>query len=211
MLEINSVCFSYGDADEFTYDLHVRTAAATVIQGPSGVGKSTLLHLVAGFLAPLRGDIRWDNASLLALPPSERPLSMLFQDNNLFDHLDARTNIALGLDAGLKLSATQKDLVDSAMDQLGIHGLKNKLPPMLSGGQQQRVALARALVRARGRNKPLILLDEPFTALDPLTRDDCLAAVRLLIDDFGMTALIVSHDPADARDLGGDVFSLPGG
>lgn len=209
MLEINSVHFSYGDTNVLHYDLRIIKGAATVIQGPSGVGKSTLLHLVAGFLSPLQGDICWENISLLSLPPSERPLSMLFQDNNLFDHLDAWTNIALGLDARLKLSAEQKELVDLSMDQLGIRGLTSKLPATLSGGQQQRVALARALVRARGLNKPVILLDEPFTALDPRTREECLAAVRLLIDTFGMTAVIVSHDPSDAHDLGAEVFSLP--
>ncbi|XDZ66857.1 ATP-binding cassette domain-containing protein [Alphaproteobacteria bacterium LSUCC0684] len=209
MLEIRSVEFSYGDQTRFTYDLDVRRGAATVIQGPSGVGKSTLLLLVAGFLSPVSGDIRWQDDSIVALPPSERPLSMLFQDNNLFDHLDAWTNIALGLDPRLKISDAEKHLVDLSMEQLGIHQLKDRLPPRLSGGQQQRVALARALVRAKGREKPLILLDEPFTALDPATRKDCLAAVRLLIDDVGMTALIVSHDPADAFDLDAEVFSLP--
>jgi thiamine transport system ATP-binding protein len=211
MLEIKDLQFSYGDQVNFSYDLRVRSGAATVIQGPSGIGKSTLLLLIAGFLSPRGGDIRWQNTSITALTPAERPLSMLFQANNLFDHLDAWTNIALGLNARLKLSAAEKDLVDASMQQLGILQLKDRLPSRLSGGQQQRVALARALVRARGREKPLILLDEPFTALDPVTREDCLAAVRLLIDDFGMTALIVSHDPADARDLGADVFSLPQG
>jgi len=210
MLEIRSLQFSYGDKTGFTYDLDVRRGAASVLQGPSGAGKSTLLLLVAGFLVPASGDIRWQNGSITTMPPSERPLSMLFQDNNLFDHLDAWTNIALGLDPRLKLSEAENQLVNLSMEQLGIYQLKDRLPPRLSGGQQQRVALARALVRARGRNKPLILLDEPFTALDPATRKDCLAAVRLLIDDVGMTALIVSHDPADAVDLGAEVFSLPG-
>jgi len=211
MLEICSLRFAYGAGPEFTYEREIKAGGATVVQGPSGVGKSTLLLLIAGFLVPAHGDIRWQGQSITALPPAERPLSMLFQDNNLFDHLDAWTNIALGLDTGLKLSGAEKDLVDHAMIKLGIRDLRHALPSHLSGGQQQRVALARSLVRAEGKNKPLILLDEPFTALDPATRKECLAAVKFLITDFGMTAVVVSHDPADAIDLDADVFSLPVG
>ncbi len=216
MLEVLDVGFSYPDQQQpFHFDLNVPDHSALVVAGASGSGKSTLLALIAGFLSPISGDIRWRGISLLGLPPSDRPISILFQHDNLFPHLDVWTNIALGVDGGAKLSSITASLIRESMADLGIGEMGNRAIPTLSGGQQQRVALVRALVRARvdqqhqaGMPRPLLLLDEPFSALDPETKANCLEVVRHMVNQYGLTAILVTHDPADAAMLGADVFSL---
>lgn len=208
MLECDNLRFAWPDGTGFSFDLKVAPGSILVIQGPSGVGKSTLLGLIAGLLEPSSGAIRWNGEAITALPPHDRPLSILFQDNNLFDHLDCRTNIGLGIDPGARLSPGQWQAVNDAMATLGIGGYGQRLPETLSGGQQQRVALARALLRARQDGRSLLLLDEPFSALDLETRLDCCRALRQLVEDEGLTALVVSHDPEDAIRLDAEVFAL---
>jgi thiamine transport system ATP-binding protein len=216
MLEVLDIRFSYSNHQPpFHFHLTVPEHTALVVAGASGTGKSTLLALIAGFLTPQSGDIRWHGQSLLALPPADRPISILFQNDNLFPHLDVWTNIALGIDASLKLTPPTVSLIRESMADLGIGDMETRAIPTLSGGQQQRVALVRALVRARMSEdqqariaRPLLLLDEPFSALDPETKANCLGVVRHMVDQFGITAVLVTHDPSDAITLGADVFSL---
>jgi thiamine transport system ATP-binding protein len=216
MLEVLDIRFSYSDHQPLSqFDLSVPEHSAFVVAGASGTGKSTLLALIAGFLTPQSGDIRWHGQSLLGLSPAERPISILFQNDNLFPHLDVWTNIALGIDASLKLTPSAASLIRESMADLGIGDMETRAIPTLSGGQQQRVALVRALVRARIGNdqqatiaRPLLLLDEPFSALDPETKANCLGVVRHMVDQFGITAVLVTHDPSDATTLDADVFSL---
>lgn len=218
MLHVNKVGFAYatkpdGTPLEFSFDLRLDEGACLVVLGPSGCGKSTLLNLIAGFLTPHSGDIAWGGQSLLGMPPHDRPLSILFQSDNLFDHLDVWTNVALGVNPSLRLTRNDMAMVAEALAGLGIAGMETRAIPSLSGGQQQRVALARALVRSRlttniGVPRSLLLLDEPFSALDADTKADCLAEVRQLVDDFGITALLVTHDGGDARPLAADIFRL---
>jgi len=216
MLEVIDVRFSYPNQDQqLHFHLTVPDHSALVVAGASGSGKSTLLALIAGFLTPSAGDIRWHGASLMGLSPSDRPISMLFQNDNLFPHLDVWTNIALGINAGGRLSPDSAVLIRESMADLGIGGMETRAIPTLSGGQQQRVALVRALVRARvhhehqaGIARPLLLLDEPFSALDPETKENCLGVVRQMVNQFGLTAILVTHDPNDAAMLGADVFFL---
>ena len=120
---------------------------------------------------------------------------MVFQDNNLFAHLDVFTNIALGVSASLNLSGGDKALIATSMEETGLSGLGLRLPRELSGGQRQRVAIARALVRDR----PVLLLDEPFAALGPALRRDMLRLVSGIHKERGMTVILVSHDPADVK------------
>jgi thiamine transport system ATP-binding protein len=139
---------------------------------------------------------------------------MLFQNDNLFPHLDVWTNIAIGLAANIRNSTESREMMEQSLSDLGIQGMNKRLISTLSGGQQQRVALARALVRSRispsdqtpGRS--LLLLDEPFSALDPETKAECLDQVKQMVARDGLTALMVTHDPADAKNLDAMVFSL---
>ena len=136
-------------------------------------------------------------------------LKMIFQDDNLFDHLSCRLNVAVGLRPSLSLSKDEWHAVDAAMDELGILAVQQRLPRAISGGQQQRVALARALIRAEWQNRKLLLFDEPFSALDPDTRVDCIDRVKHLVANNNMAALMVSHNQDDAIGLNATEIKLP--
>ncbi|AZI88948.1 MULTISPECIES: thiamine ABC transporter ATP-binding protein ThiQ [Kosakonia] len=164
------------------------------ILGPSGAGKSTLLNLIAGFITPASGTILLGDEDHTRTPPARRPVSMLFQENNLFTHLTVRQNIGLGLHPGLKLNAAQREKLNEIAATMGLESLLERLPDQLSGGQRQRVALARCLVR----EQPLLLLDEPFSALDPALRQEMLALVQSVCRRQQLTLLMVSHSVEDA-------------
>ena len=181
-----------GFALSAAWTLPAGTRAA--VMGPSGSGKSTLLDGIAGFLAPRRGGVRVGGAALDGLAPGARPLSILFQDGNLFPHLDVARNVALGLRPDGRLDAAQAAARDAALARVGLEGLGDRLPRDLSGGQRSRAALARALLRAR----PWLLLDEPFSALGPALRRGMLDLVAETAADAGMGLLMVTHDPEDA-------------
>lgn len=188
-------------------DLSVPKGARVAVLGPSGAGKSTLLAAIAGFQPLTAGRVLWEGAEITDLAPAKRPVSILFQDNNLFAHLTVRQNVGLGLRADLKLDAAQKDAVEAALARVGLAGLGGRKPGQLSGGQSARVALARVLLRHR----PIMLLDEPFGALGPALRAEMLALVREIAGETGATLLMVSHEPEDARVLGGLVLLVADG
>lgn len=185
--------------DDFTLraDLTIPTGARVAVIGPSGAGKSTLLGAVAGFLSPAQGRILWHGQDMAPLPPGQRPLSMLFQDQNLFPHLTIAQNLGLGLSPSLRLRPEHHRRIARALDQVGLTDKASARPAHLSGGQQSRATLARVLLRAR----PLLVLDEPFAALGPALKSEMLALVARIADDTGATVLMVTHDPADARAL----------
>ena len=163
--------------------------------GPSGAGKSTLLLALAGFLRPSKGRILWSGQDLAEISPGARPLTMLFQDQNLFPHLSVLQNIGLGLSPRLRLTASQIKQIDAVLDQVGLAGLGTRKPAQLSGGQQGRVALARALLRAR----PILLLDEPFSALGPALKSEMLTLLDDVATKTGALVVMVTHDPNDAK------------
>lgn len=196
MLAIKQLTYQYQQA-WFSFDLQVKRGSITALMGPSGAGKSTLLSLLAGFIAPHSGDIRVEGQSILAKAPYQRPFSMLFQEHNLFSHLSVRENIALGLHPGLKLNAQQKIQVQWAAQKVGIEPFLDRLPEQLSGGQRQRVALARCFVQSH----PIWLLDEPFSALDPLLREEMLQLVKSLAQARDITVLMVTHHLNDAKTI----------
>lgn len=196
MLTLDKLKLSQGDF-RLSADLTVTTGARVALIGPSGAGKSTLLNAIAGFLAPSAGRILWAGEDITAIAPGRRPLSILFQDQNLFPHLSVAQNLGLGLSPKLRLDARDHARIEEALARTGLAGLGARKPAALSGGQASRAALARCLMRAR----PLLLLDEPFAALGPALKSEMLALVAEIAAEQGTTLLMVSHDPADARTL----------
>ena len=200
MLDVNDIRFHRPGGQLFSYDFRLDVGRILAIQGESGVGKTTLLDLIAGFEMPESGTISWKGETILTDPPWDRPVTTVFQTDNLFAHLTCEQNVALGLAASENHDAD----IDAAFDSLGIGGLQSRLSDEISGGQQQRVALARAMLR----NRPILLLDESFSALDWSTREGCFDALRDLATTRQMAVLIVSHDERDAAYLGCDVMRL---
>lgn len=177
-----------------TADWEVPTGAKVAVIGPSGAGKSTLLMALAGFV-PHSGRASWDGQDLAALAPGDRPLSILFQDQNLFPHLTLAQNLGLGLSPRLQLTAADHARIETTLARVGLGDMGSRKPAQLSGGQLGRAALARALLRAR----PILLLDEPFAALGPALKAEMLDLVTETANETGATVLMVTHDPADAR------------
>ena len=186
---------------ELRADVAVPAGSVTAILGPSGGGKSTLLAAVAGFV-PVTGQVLWNGAEITGLPPGQRPVSTLFQDNNLFGHLTVAQNIGLGIDPRLRLRPEDRARIEAVLARLGLEGMGGRKPAALSGGQQSRVALGRVLLADR----PLVLLDEPFAALGPGLRQEMLDLAAGMLRDAGRTVLLVTHDPDDAARVAGQVL-----
>ncbi|MGB5444669.1 MAG: thiamine ABC transporter ATP-binding protein [Psychromonas sp.] len=196
MIHFENVRYRY-QQDEFHFDVEISAGAIVAVLGESGAGKSTLLNLAAGFIQPISGDILIAGKSVLESEPHLRPVAMLFQENNLFAHLTVADNIGLGLNSGLKLSPAEREQVRLMAKQVGVDRLLTRFPEQISGGQKQRVALARCFIQ----NKPLLLLDEPFSALDPLLREEMLSIVKELSATKKVTVLMVTHHIADALNV----------
>ncbi|MEH0832095.1 thiamine ABC transporter ATP-binding protein ThiQ [Pectobacterium cacticida] len=177
------------------FDFHVKPGERVAILGPSGAGKSTLLNLIAGFLMADSGELWLNGEPHRETPPAKRPVSILFQENNLFPHLTIGQNIALGLHPGLRLSAAQRETLRQIAARVGLADLLDRLPSQVSGGQRQRAALTRCLVR----HQPILLLDEPFSALDPALRQEMLDLVESVCQEREFTLLMVSHNLDDAQ------------
>ncbi|MGB0846606.1 MAG: ATP-binding cassette domain-containing protein [Thiolinea sp.] len=190
MLEIDKLAVQRG-SQVLHYDFVVHPGTLLTIQGRSGVGKSTLLDTVAGFLVPLSGDIRWQGVSLVGQAVEQRPVSMLFQAHNLFEHLSIMDNLNLGL-SHLKHQSRDEGIL-SAAKALQVGDLLTRQPGQLSGGQRQRIALLRTLLRP----EPIVLLDEPFTGLDNESRVLAADWVRSQVDNVGKTVLLVTHQDDD--------------
>jgi thiamine transport system ATP-binding protein len=179
------------------YSLSVKTGNLCAVIGPSGGGKTTLLHMIAGFETPESGRLTFNRQNLLPLEPAKRPVAMVFQDHNLFPHLSVTQNIGLGLRPSLRLTDHEQELIEETLEAVGLNGFGSRKPGEMSGGQRQRVALARALVSGR----PLILLDEPFSSLDPTLRRDMILLVDEMRRKRPVTILITIHTPEDAADV----------
>ncbi|MCF4175983.1 thiamine ABC transporter ATP-binding protein [Vibrio sp. McD22-P3] len=194
MLTMDHVDYRY-HSDWFRFSISVEKGDVLALIGPSGAGKSTLLALIAGFCQPESGTISVDDEEIQSKQPHQRPLSMLFQEHNLFEHLSVFDNIALGLNPALKLTAEDQLRVRDAADKVGLIDKIQRLPPELSGGQRQRVALARCFVLPH----PIWLLDEPFSALDPVLRKEMLSVVHSLAQEKQATVIMVTHHLSDAK------------
>lgn len=193
MLELLNVRI---ERDTFTLaaDISVIPGSRVAVIGPSGAGKSTLLSGLAGFDPLASGDIRWNGASIAKATPADRPITIVFQDHNLFPHLSVAQNVGLGRHPSLRLGRQDKADIARVLERVELAGLEDRKPAGLSGGQISRVALARALLRER----PILLLDEPFAALGPALKAEMLDLVEDMATEAGMTVLLISHDPTDA-------------
>jgi len=167
MLKIDKLTCSFGSFDT-NFNLKILTTGIVGVVGRSGSGKSTLLNLIAGFIEPQSGKIIYKDSNLNELEPSQRDLSILFQNFNNFDHLSIFENIILGIDPQMRKTSDNLRIVRDILKKLSINlDIETKLN-LLSGGEQQRVSIARCLIR----KKSLLLLDEPFNSLDPGLRNN---------------------------------------
>lgn len=194
MLTLEAVTLRQGSW-ELTAEWRVRAGERIALIGPSGAGKSSLLMAIAGFAPPGTGRILWNGEDLAAISPGDRPITILFQDQNLFPHLSVWQNLALGLSARLRPMPDQSERIELALHEVGLGGMGLRKPAQLSGGQQGRVALARAMLRAR----PILLLDEPFAALGPALKAEMLMVLDRVATATGAAVLMVTHDPSDAK------------
>jgi len=176
-----------------------------ILFGPSGAGKTTVLRCIAGLETMKDGRIVFDGQAWTNIPPQQRPVGYVFQEYALFPHLDVESNIAYGLKR--LTSAERSKRIDDIVSTLQIQDLRRQRPAELSGGQQQRVALARALVR----EPKLLLLDEPFAALDIGTRDHVRTEVSRLLRSLRIPTIVVTHDWVDALALGDQMFVMSRG
>jgi iron(III) transport system ATP-binding protein len=202
ILECRDLVKRFGDVTAVDgLSLEVAEGSLTALLGPSGCGKTTLLRLIAGFERPDEGEILLRGATIASpsrrVPPEKRRVALVFQDFALFPHLDVATNVAFGLPKG----ADKASRVAELLTLVRLEGVGHRMPHELSGGQQQRVALARALAS----NPDLILMDEPFSNLDPSIREQVRGEVRQLLGSVGITAIIVTHDQEEALSLAGEV------
>lgn len=197
-LQIKDMTKKYDNGDGVEHiNLDVYEGEIVTFLGPSGCGKSTILRTIGGFLDVTSGDITIDGKSIVALPPEKRPTAMVFQSYNLWPHMTIYENLAFGL----KLRKIPKKQYDKDIKDMlalvSMSGTEKKYPGQLSGGQQQRIAIARSLLL-----KPsLLLLDEPFSALDAKIRQQMREELKKIQSDLGITVIFVTHDQEEAMAL----------
>ena len=197
-LQIKDMTKKYDNGDGVEHiNLDVYEGEIVTFLGPSGCGKTTILRTIGGFLDVTSGDITVDGQSIVGLPPEKRPTAMVFQSYNLWPHMTIYENLAFGLKLRKVPKATiDKDIKD-ILALVSMSGCEKKYPSQLSGGQQQRIAIARSLLL-----KPsLLLLDEPFSALDAKIRQQMREELKKIQHDLGITVIFVTHDQEEAMSL----------
>ena len=213
MLELKAVQKTFHDAvgghwrlaDDL--DLQVAAGETVAVLGPSGTGKSTLLKMIAG-LEPLDGGSVWfDGVDVTRMPPERRGFALMFQDFALFPHLNVQDNVAFGLVEQRMPRAAASQQAQDMLARFGLGQHAGHKVTTLSGGEQQRVALARALITA----PRLLLLDEPFSALDAELRSSLREDFRQRIAQAGIATVLVTHDEAEARAMAQRGFRLVAG
>ncbi|KUI34460.1 sulfate ABC transporter ATP-binding protein [Mycobacterium sp. IS-1590] len=188
----------YGDfAALDNVDFEVPSGSLTALLGPSGSGKSTLLRAIAGLDQPDTGTITINGRDVTDVPPQRRGIGFVFQHYAAFKHLTVRDNVAFGLKIRKRPKAEIKEKVDNLLEVVGLAGFQTRYPNQLSGGQRQRMALARALAV----DPQVLLLDEPFGALDAKVREDLRAWLRRLHEEVHVTTVLVTHDQSEALDV----------
>jgi thiamine transport system ATP-binding protein len=199
MLSVERLTVSYGhDVVVHEVDLEVGDGEIVSVLGPSGSGKSSMLRAIAGLAPDAHGTIAWDGRDLAAVPPHRRNFGLMFQDHALFPHRDVRANVAFGLRMQRLPRATVDERARLALERVGLAGFDDRPVAALSGGEQQRVALARALAP----EPSLLMLDEPFGALDRALRDHLVGELRALFTELALSVIFVTHDHDEAFALG---------
>ena len=197
ILEIKNLSHSYGETNQViqNINLEIEKSDRVAILGPSGCGKSTLLRLIAGLEKPNLGQIVIDGTVVstekFIEPPEKRKIGLVVQEKALFPHLSVYDNISFGI----KKNIDKKAITDDLLELLKIDSLKNKYPHEISGGEQQRVALARSLAP----NPKLLMLDEPFSALDKDLKGVLYEEISQVFSERGSTILLVTHDSQEAE------------
>ncbi|MEK9567422.1 MAG: ATP-binding cassette domain-containing protein [Paracoccaceae bacterium] len=197
MIRFEDVIVQIGDF-QLTVNMTVPKGFTTVI-GQSGAGKSTLLSLLSGHRELTSGKIFVDGTRVDLLPPFQRPCSTIFQEFNLFPHLTISQNLNLVCGKSFFVSDISREKIKRVLEKVGIVELIDRLPSEISGGQQSRAALARVLLQ----DNPILLLDEPFSALGPNQKSELIELVYSLSKEQGITVLLITHDPKDAKQVGG--------
>ena len=197
MIELNSLFYKAGKFSLEDISFRVDEGETLVILGPTGAGKTVLLELIAGFRSPKKGSMFINESEITHLPPEKREIGMLYQDYLLFPHLDVFDNIAYGLKTKNLRSSEIGRRVQEIAERLGIHELLERRPKKLSGGEQQRVALARTLAI----DPKILLLDEPFSAVDPNTRESLMRELRKILEEDSMPVVYVTHDQIEAMEM----------
>lgn len=197
-LHINGIRKTFGDVVATDHvELEIAQGEFMTFLGPSGSGKSTTLYILAGFQDPTAGDITLNGRSILNTPSHKRNIGMVFQRYTLFPHLSVGENVAFPLRVRRLPQAEVAEKVKRALKLVRLEGFEDRMPAKMSGGQQQRVALARALVY----DPPVLLMDEPLSALDKKLREEIQHEIRRIHQQTGVTILYVTHDQEEALRL----------
>jgi sulfate/thiosulfate transport system ATP-binding protein len=208
MIRVENVSKRFGDfAALDDISIEAPDGKLTALLGPSGSGKSTLLRVIAGLEVPDSGTIVVSGTDATRLPPQKRGIGFVFQHYAAFKHMTLRDNVAFGLKIRKKPKAEVKAKVDELLALVGLDGFADRYPSQLSGGQRQRMALARALAV----EPSVLLLDEPFGALDANVRSDLRAWLRRLHEEVAVTTVLVTHDQEEAMELADRIVLLRDG
>ena len=206
MLSVVDICVAFESHPVLDHvSFEVATGEVVALLGPSGSGKTTLLRVIAGLQPADSGTVLLDGRSLDGVPAHRRSVGLVFQDEQLFPHLDVRANVAFGLRMAGRSRHEQAARVDDLLALVGLPGFADRRVTSLSGGEAKRVALARSLAPAPS----VLLLDEPLTGLDPELHDRLAADLAALLRRTGTTALMVTHDLAEAATIADRTVTLP--
>ena len=211
-ITVDAIVKTFGTSSALNgVDLVVEDRSFVALLGPSGSGKTTLLRIIAGLEAADSGRVLFGGEDVTDKPVQDRRIGFVFQHYALFRHMTVAQNIAFGLTVMKRAQRPNRPAIDARVDELlrlvQLPGLEKRYPAQLSGGQRQRVALARALARDPG----ILLLDEPFGALDAKVRRELRGALREIHDRVGLTSIFVTHDREEAFALADKVAILSGG
>lgn len=207
LVDVRGLNLSRGDfcLEDIHFTVHAGEILAII--GKTGAGKTMLLETIAGFSTPSSGDVRYKGADIQKIPLHARNIGYLYQDYSLFPHLTAEANIGYSLKMRGLSKKEIREQVEEIASRFGITHVLGQYPGTLSGGEGQRVALARALIT----RPPLLLLDEPFSALDPVTKQGFYRMLREIQQDFGCAVVFVTHDFIEAEVLANRIGVLLGG
>ena len=208
LIRLRDLCMAFDDEPVLDHiNLYINDKEFLTLLGPSGCGKTTTLRIIGGFATPTSGDVLFDGVRINDVPPYQRQINTVFQKYALFPHLNVYENIAFGLRMQKLPEAEIKERVMEMLDVVNLKGFEKRSVSSLSGGQQQRVGIARALAAS----PDILLMDEPFGAVDEITREQLQNELKQIHQKTGITILFVTHDIAEALKLGTKVLVMDKG